>query len=399
VRRASSCIALGFALIAGVLPAAAQAQPYVYVTNQAEGGTVSQFDAIGGPLLPLTPATVPAGAYPTGLAVSPDGKSVYVANQFSDTVSQYDVGAGGTLSPKTPATVAGGQHPVSVAISPDGKQVYVADFIGINPNPPGTVSQYSVGAGGTLTPLTPATVAAGVETSDVAASSDGKSVYATNESDALYQYDVGPTGALTPKTSPTVADASGGFKLVVSPDGRHVYVSVLNLGVVTLRVGAGGALTAVSTTFVQHSEGIAISPDGKSLYVTQPLTPSGSVAQFDIDPAGALSPKTPAAVDSGGAVPTGIAVAPDGKSVYVTNSSSHTVSHYDVDTGGHLTPKSLTTVQAVGNPVQIAVTPPPRVPTSREQCKNGGWKLFPGFRNQGDCVSFVATKGKNPPAG
>jgi hypothetical protein len=36
--------------------------------------------------------------------------------------------------------------------------------------------------------------------------------------------------------------------------------------------------------------------------------------------------------------------------------------------------------------------------TSKEQCKNGGWQSF-GFKNQGDCVSFVATGGKNPPSG
>jgi CRP-like cAMP-binding protein len=36
--------------------------------------------------------------------------------------------------------------------------------------------------------------------------------------------------------------------------------------------------------------------------------------------------------------------------------------------------------------------------TSKEQCKDGGWQSF-GFENQGDCVSFVATGGKNPPSG
>jgi hypothetical protein len=38
------------------------------------------------------------------------------------------------------------------------------------------------------------------------------------------------------------------------------------------------------------------------------------------------------------------------------------------------------------------------LPTSKEQCINGGWRNYPGFTNQGDCVSFVATGGKNPPA-
>ncbi len=42
---------------------------------------------------------------------------------------------------------------------------------------------------------------------------------------------------------------------------------------------------------------------------------------------------------------------------------------------------------------------PPPLPTSKEQCMNGGWKNYGVFKNQGDCVSFVASKGKNPPAG
>ena len=38
------------------------------------------------------------------------------------------------------------------------------------------------------------------------------------------------------------------------------------------------------------------------------------------------------------------------------------------------------------------------LPTSKEQCKSDGWRDF-GFRNQGQCVSFVATGGKKPPPG
>jgi hypothetical protein len=35
---------------------------------------------------------------------------------------------------------------------------------------------------------------------------------------------------------------------------------------------------------------------------------------------------------------------------------------------------------------------PPALPTSKEQCKKGGWRNFGTvFKNQGDCVSFVAT--------
>jgi hypothetical protein len=38
------------------------------------------------------------------------------------------------------------------------------------------------------------------------------------------------------------------------------------------------------------------------------------------------------------------------------------------------------------------------LPTSKDQCKNGGWRDFGVFKNQGACVSFVATGGKNLPA-
>jgi hypothetical protein len=42
------------------------------------------------------------------------------------------------------------------------------------------------------------------------------------------------------------------------------------------------------------------------------------------------------------------------------------------------------------------------LPVTTDDCRDSGWKRFDGtatFRNQGDCVSFVATRAKNPPAG
>jgi hypothetical protein len=45
----------------------------------------------------------------------------------------------------------------------------------------------------------------------------------------------------------------------------------------------------------------------------------------------------------------------------------------------------------------LAVTCP-RLPSSKDECKNGGWRSYGVFKNEGDCLSFVATGGKNPPA-
>ncbi|MCU1485143.1 MAG: hypothetical protein JWN67_1889 [Actinomycetia bacterium] len=50
--------------------------------------------------------------------------------------------------------------------------------------------------------------------------------------------------------------------------------------------------------------------------------------------------------------------------------------------------------------VTITVTPAaPAVPTDKAQCKADGWRTFNLFKNQGDCVSYVATHGRNQPAG
>lgn len=47
-------------------------------------------------------------------------------------------------------------------------------------------------------------------------------------------------------------------------------------------------------------------------------------------------------------------------------------------------------------PIQITASAPSvGPPTSKDQCKRDGWKTFnnPVFKNQGDCVSYVATRG------
>jgi hypothetical protein len=102
---------------------------------------------------------VATGSVPFGIAVTPDGKHVYVTNEGDDTVSEYTVGSGGALSPATGApTVANGVAPYNIAVTPDGRYVYVSNY------GDSTVSEYSVGTDGALSPVTGApTVATGLE--------------------------------------------------------------------------------------------------------------------------------------------------------------------------------------------------------------------------------------------
>jgi hypothetical protein len=60
---------------------------------------------------------------------------------------------------------------------------------------------------------------------------------------------------------------------------------------------------------------------------------------------------------------------------------------------------SVSATGAVGGSGAFTEVFGPRLPTSADQCKKDGWKSYGAFKNQGDCVSYVATKGKNKPAG
>ena len=47
---------------------------------------------------------------------------------------------------------------------------------------------------------------------------------------------------------------------------------------------------------------------------------------------------------------------------------------------------------AVGEPIlagDLTVTDSQPLPSSKEQCKNGGWRTFGAFKNQGECVGIV----------
>ena len=360
-------IALWLAL-AVILPATARAAGGVYVANSGSADVSQYAIGAGGGLSPLSPAATGAGQGPTGVAVTPDGKTVYVANQGDKTVSQYDVDPlTGKLTSKTPGTVAAGTSAYRLAVSPDGKSAYVTNAGDNN------VSQYDIDPlTGKLSPKTPATVAAGISPTSVAISPDGKNAYVTNESGAsnsVSQYDIDPlAGTLSPKGPPTVAAGQGPSGVAVTPDSKSAYVT--NYADNNLRQydidPLTGNLTSKSPATVatgSNPQAVTVSPDGKSAYV--PNYVSNDVSQYDVDPpTGKLTPKSPGTA-AAGANPRGVAVTADGASAYVTNyaqsnSGASTVSQYDIDplTGG-LSSKIPATVGAGTHPWGLAVGPLP----------------------------------------
>jgi len=256
---------------AGVDPAAValdQAARHVYVVNGGDG-SVSQYNIeADNSLTPMNPPAVinpgmkTLGVWPSAMIVDPTGSFLYVANSADDTLSQFSIGSGGQLTPLTPATVPAGTQPVSIAVTggPSGGHVYVANSGAGVPAGVGSVSQFSIRADGTLTPLNPATVSAGA--SPVAIAIDQT---------------IAPFG-----TAFVMSDCDG---------------STCTGSIRPFAVGAGGELTATGAvaTTGDHYDAVGMVTDqsGTNAYVLTNLmgvdTDNGALWQFSVGNTGALS--------------------------------------------------------------------------------------------------------------
>lgn len=111
-------------LVAAVLhPKRAVARPAARARSGRKGKVAAQA-RIAGPLIVPKPGTaVKVGTQPSGVAVS--NTRAYVANSQSNSVSVIDTTA---TPPDVVATVPVGAVPIGVALSPDGTAVYVTNF-------------------------------------------------------------------------------------------------------------------------------------------------------------------------------------------------------------------------------------------------------------------------------
>jgi 6-phosphogluconolactonase (cycloisomerase 2 family) len=347
---------------------------YAYATNfDASPGTVSQYEigTLGG-LTALATASVGAGTNPFSVSVEPSGQYVYVANYNANTVSQYTIGSTGALTPVGSGSVATGSHPNGVTIDPSNKFAYVANF-GDN-----TVSQYNIGTTGALTPMSTATVSTGPTGSfpaSIVISPNGKFAYVANYAcsgagcvptqGTIAQYSVGADGALTalsPLTVNTGGPTSQPNSLVVDPTSTYLYVANAGDGKVSqFTIGSTGALTSTNAPIAAGTFpfSVTVDPSGRFVYVANTGSASGpavqgTISQYSIGAGGALS------VIGTGSVPAGLGVSsvtvdPTGKYAYATNRGESSLSQYSIDpTTGALMPLTPATVPAGLHPSSIA---------------------------------------------
>jgi DNA-binding beta-propeller fold protein YncE len=329
---------------------------------------------------------------PNSVAISTDGRSVYATSRDSGSVAVFHrssrtgalqqlPGPEGCITglPQPIPVCAGGRAlvgPDVVVLSPDGNNVYVGSFFGnavasfARSPATGGLTQLSGTAGcvaeGGASGCAPGIALGAPE--GMAVSANGASVYvATALSNAVVTLNRdASTGALTQATngSGCIVNAaltgctlgvqvSGANAIAVSPRQGTVYATSLFSNSVTsfAPVSAGGLaqlpgtsaclvyLRAVGCSFgraLVAPEGIAVSPDGRSVYTAAFV--SGAIDVLNRNPKtgavfqkpgrpGCLAPKSVPGCSPGRALKgaSSIAVSPDGRYVYSTAFGSNAV--------------------------------------------------------------------------
>jgi DNA-binding beta-propeller fold protein YncE len=271
------------------------------------------------------------------IAISPDGKNVYVASSRSDAIAVFrrnrstgkltqGAGVTGCIAAKGAGGCAmahGLEGANSVAISPDGRNVYAtslnSDAIDIFARNPaaGGLRQLSAG-GGCITnvPTSGCTTGRALDGPDVVVvSPDGRDVYVgAFKGNAIAVFTRNPsTGALAQPSGAggcisyaPLADCAPGVALAapegmaISLDGKNVYVAAAlssaldvltrnpSTGALTQTAGDAGCIveTAVAGctigTQLGGADAVAVSPDDSDVYVTSVL--SNSVTSFTRTP-------------------------------------------------------------------------------------------------------------------
>jgi 6-phosphogluconolactonase (cycloisomerase 2 family) len=349
---------------------------YAYAVNWSDSNVSQYVIGPNGALSPMFTPSVPTGGYdPRFLTVDPSGKYLYVSNYHGVTsipnctygcgfVSQFTIGADGSLAALDPPTFfTAGPYPAGGAVHPTKPWYYVTN------SGWGTVSQNTIGADGALTAMNPALVTAGVTPNAVAIDPSGKYAYVPNgPGNTVSQYDIDQTtGALTAMSTPTVP--SGGYnawEIKIVPIASGTYAYVANYGgnnnnqIAQYKIGTDGALASMGTISPApgvYSLSIAVDPKGRFAYVPINYSQTQVIAQFKINQAtGALEAN--GTVGAAGTGAAWMAIDSSGKYAYATSGDtgwgSTSITQFTIDqTTGALTPMSKPTVRAGSGPSEI----------------------------------------------
>ncbi|MGB9926845.1 MAG: PKD domain-containing protein [Methanosarcina sp.] len=346
----------------------------IYVTSNAEiFSTISAIEASSNEVV----TTIPVGPNPMGVAVAPDGKKAYVAINSCNTIAVID-----TATDTVTATMFVGKSPYASAQSIGSIPVLpvypsanfssniVSDYVflftpvkftDLSENAISWKWDFGDGSGSTKQNPTHTYSETGIYTVSLTVSNpngiDSKiakvnvvpkgiraSTYAYITNFDSNSVSVINTGNNTLKA--TVPVGSDPLGIALSPDGTRAYITNSNYkdrGTVSVIDTARNKVIATIDIGYKYGPcGIAVTPDGKKLFV----------ADRDINGVSVIdtATNTVTATISVGIGPLGVAASPDGKKVYVANRYSNDISVIDTDTN-----TVISTVKVGLGPCGVAV--------------------------------------------
>ena len=312
---------------------------------------------------------------------APSSGYLYIASldsqnlQMPGAVYQYTVNSDGSLVPMNIASVPTGAAPTAIVSDATGHYVYVLNRGDV------TISQYAVGVGGLLSPLSPATVSAagalalGTGIWSMTTDPSGHFLYAVLSSADTFdpptlvvQFAIGSSGALSPLDRPVVTVRSfGSAGMTIDPSGHYAYLpgSTASSGGQVSQFSIGGdgtlqALTPAAVTATPGARGVAFAPNDRTVYVLSTCIDTncdGQVALYTLGANGQLTATGTTLLTGDHIHPAQLIVDSSGSSAYLltdlmgidTNTSG--LYQYAISGAGALTPESPASVQVTSGPL------------------------------------------------
>ncbi len=295
--------------------------------------------------------------------------ALFVAALGDSSISSFSIDLTTGLLTANSGTTPTGGTPSAMFLAPTGTALFVANS-GTN-----NISAYTVKSDGTLTAAS-GTTATGMTPLALSMDAAGKFLFVANQglqvdptSGTVSVFGVQGTTLTEVSGSPFIvtglspASGPGPAGLAVTPDGKYLYVAGQFDGTLTkFSVNASGALTQGPISSVGTApSAVTITPDGGFVYVAN----SSTVSAFGICNQVVTSCSDPNSPDgsltavagspfSAGIAPVAMLVAPSGKFLFVVNRQSNQISEFKVATGtGVLTANAQPSISTGSNPVGI----------------------------------------------
>jgi 6-phosphogluconolactonase len=225
----------------------------VYVVNAGGNSNVVGFHWQYGELTEIPNSTrflSTSNSVPGSIAFSPDGKFVAVTEKQTSKLDVFRVQADGTLSPVV-VTPSAGPGEFAISFAPNGAAM-VSETGPAGGVDASALSSYALLASGSLSPITTSVPTLGAATCWQVATPDGRFVYTSNAGTATVSgFSIGANGSLTPLPGTIQgANPSGATNIDVTISSNSKFLYTLNAGNGTIGIFAihnDGTLTSLGS--------------------------------------------------------------------------------------------------------------------------------------------------------